>query len=121
MEGKKYDNGKPLIGLVPYCSIRAIAEVLTFGAKKYGPWNWAKGMKWSRLHDACLRHLGAWSMRVEKDEESGLSHLAHAGCCLMFLIAYEILGTGEDDRWNPDDGSTAADQKVEREPGSICP
>lgn len=29
---------------------------------------------------------------------AGESHLAHAACCLLFLLVHEIQGLGEDDR-----------------------
>jgi hypothetical protein len=102
MEGKKFDQGKPPLGLVPGVAIREIAKVLQYGATKYDRYNWLKGMKWSRLYDAALRHIYAWIEREECDEETSLSHLAHAGCCIVFLITYEKLGLGEDDRYNPD-------------------
>ena len=37
----------------------------------------------------------------ELDTETGYSHLWHAACCLMFLIAYEARGSGTDDRFKP--------------------
>lgn len=100
--GTKYDNGKPPIGLIPNDSLVALAEVLEFGSKKYDRWNWSKGFKWSRLVDATYRHLGAWKEGEDRDPESGLSHLSHAACCLIFLITHERRKLGEDDRhtWN---------------------
>jgi hypothetical protein len=62
-----------------------ISEVMTFGAKKYSAWNWAKGMAYSRLFGALMRHLWAWWKGQDNDPETGKSHLAHAGCCLMML------------------------------------
>jgi hypothetical protein len=59
--------------------------------------NWRKGMRWSRLADAALRHLFKWASGSRVDEETGLSHLAHAMCCLMFLLNYEQTGLGDDD------------------------
>jgi len=32
------------------------------------------------------------------DRQIGYSHLWHASACVLFLIAYEIRGVGEDDR-----------------------
>lgn len=55
-------------------------------------------MAWSRMLGACLRHLFSWAKREEADPESGLSHLAHAACCVLFLIDYERRGAGQDDR-----------------------
>jgi hypothetical protein len=55
-------------------------------------------MDWSRPESAGYRHLTAWSMGENTDPETGLSHLAHAACNMLFLLAYEIRGIGNDDR-----------------------
>ena len=60
--------------------------------------NWEKGMAWSRVYRACLGHLFAWFMRRGPDAETGKSHLWHAGCCILFLITYELRNAGQDDR-----------------------
>lgn len=100
MEGKKLDQDKVRMELLPDDSLVAISKVLTFGAKKYESRNWEKGMHWDRVYGAALRHLTAWHGGEDKDPETGMSHLWHAGCCLMFLIAYENRGIGKDDRPN---------------------
>jgi hypothetical protein len=94
----KYDSEKTRVELLPYNALLEIAKVMTIGAKKYGDNNWRKGMLWSRLYGACLRHLIAWYEGQDKDEETGLLHLAHAGCCILFLITYQLLGLGTDNR-----------------------
>lgn len=99
MKGKKYDADKPKIDLIPYEFIEGIARVLAFGAKKYEPYGWAKGLEYSRLIAACHRHLGAFSKGEDYDSETGLSHLLHAACCLCFLYVYTLYGLGRDDRW----------------------
>jgi len=92
MAGLKYDGNKVPLHLLPPDALWAIAEVLRFGAIKYttkegdGAWNWYEGIKWSRLFGACLRHLWQWWKGEERDLESELPHLAHAGCCLLFLL-----------------------------------
>ena len=96
--GRKDDLGKPRMELLPPTALLEVATVLTMGAAKYGDWNWFKGMKWSRLLGAANRHLAAFSTREDNDAESGCSHLAHAICCLLFLLTYKQLGLGEDDR-----------------------
>jgi hypothetical protein len=78
--------------------IHGISTVLGYGAKKYADRNWEKGMSWGRVFGALMRHLWAWWGGEAKDQETGYSHLWHAGCCLMFLIAYEERGIGSDDR-----------------------
>jgi hypothetical protein len=77
-----------------------VVKVLAFGAGKYSPRNWENGMNWSRPFAALIRHLTAWWEGDSKDPETGYSHLWHAGCCIAFLISYEIRGVGTDDRPN---------------------
>jgi len=96
---KKNDEGKPQMGLISSVFMVGIAEILTRGVKKYGAQNWRKGMVWSRPYDALQRHLVAWNDGETFDEESGLSHLLHASCELMFLVEYEAKKLGKDDRW----------------------
>lgn len=95
---KKQDIGKARFGLVPPNAHRTIAEVLTYGSEKYGANNWCAGAEYSRYVDALERHLNAWKSGDSYDRESGYHHLAHAGCCLLFLLEYELSGLGEDDR-----------------------
>jgi hypothetical protein len=97
-EASKFDTDKDPWHLLPWDAVRGIVKILAFGAKKYAPRNWEKGMAWSRPYDALLRHVTAWHEREDKDSETGYSHLWHAGCCIVFLIAYEIRGIGTDDR-----------------------
>jgi hypothetical protein len=42
-----------------------------------------------RYFAALMRHLTAWWDGERADPESGLHHLAHAGCCLLFLIWFD--------------------------------
>ena len=108
MEGRKNDQHKVRIELVTSEFIYAIATILTNGTAKYEDRNWEKGMKWSRVFGALMRHLWAWWAGVrgptrsflfdDLDAEWGYSHLWHAGCCLMFLITWEERMDGEDDR-----------------------
>jgi Domain of unknown function (DUF5664) len=94
----KFDHGKLRWSLIPWDSVRAILNILEVGAKKYAPRNWEQGMDWSRPFDACIRHLTAWWNGEGKDPDTGYSHLWHAGCNILFLIAYELRGVGKDDR-----------------------
>jgi hypothetical protein len=100
MTAVKLDTGKDPWHLAPWDAFRALIAVLAYGAAKpeYGPRNWEGGMEWSRVFAAAQRHLTAWWMKEGTDPDTGYSHLWHAGCCVLFLIAYEIRGTGTDDR-----------------------
>jgi transcription elongation factor Elf1 len=95
----KHDGDKVPVELLPSEALEEIAKVLAFGKKKYDAWNWAKGFKWTRLIGAAIRHLYAYQRGEDKDPESGLSHIAHAGCCILFLLQYDISKLGEDDRY----------------------
>ena len=97
-EGRKDDTGKLPLHLLPVDALEAITEILDFGQKKYAPRNWEKGMDWSRVYRATLGHLFKWWTSEAADPETGKSHLWHAGCCILFLIAYEQRGVGKDDR-----------------------
>lgn len=95
----KHDQGKPSMALLPFVSLMEIAKVLDFGAEKYGADNWKQGFAWRRVGSAAMRHLGAWLDGEDNDEESGLSHLAHAGCCILFLLYFKLKNVGKDDRY----------------------
>lgn len=98
MEGTKHDSGKEPIWLLPKSALLEVTRVLAFGAKKYDAWDWAAGMDYSRLLSASQRHIWAFEEGQDKDPETNLSHLAHAICCLLFLLTYTITKTGRDDR-----------------------
>lgn len=75
-----------------------VCRICKFGAEKYGMDNYKKGMKWSRLIAAYLRH----DMRIQEfgehiDQESGLPHIAHKASNLQMLAEYIHLGAGEND------------------------
>lgn len=96
--GIKHDQEKVRMDLLPYDALAEIAKIFTFGAKKYADRNWEKGFGFSRPFAALQRHLTLWFQGEDNDVETGLSHLSHAGCELLFLLAFELRGVGEDDR-----------------------
>lgn len=90
MEGKKYDNEKPRWELLPVEPIEEVVKVLSHGAQKYSDDNWVHVKPFKpRYYAAALRHIFAWWKGERTDPESGLHHLAHAVCCLIFLMAGE--------------------------------
>lgn len=84
--GLKLDGGKPPMSLLDRHALEQIAMVLRFGAIKYERENWRKGIHYTRLIDAALRHIFAFADGEDRDPESNLSHIAHAGCCILFLL-----------------------------------
>ncbi len=89
-EGRKHDQGKPMVSLIPSAPLIEVAKVLTFGAGKYDPHNWRQGMNMSRLLDANFRHMLAFKEGEDLDPESGISHVAHAICGNLFLLEYQL-------------------------------
>jgi ADP-dependent phosphofructokinase/glucokinase len=101
MTGQKHDSEKPRMDLLDADYLEGVANVLTFGAQKYAAHNWREGLLYSRLIAATYRHLGAINRGENIDKESGLPHVYHASCCLMFLSSMMSTRPDLDDRWTP--------------------
>lgn len=86
--GAKDDHGKLRFDLVPFEALAAVVRVLDFGAKKYQPDGWRHVAEPRRRYFAAtMRHVLAWWAGEVNDAESGEPHLAHAACCILFLLA----------------------------------
>lgn len=85
----KYDAGKPPVDLIDPEFIFGIAKVLAFGAQKYAPDGWKKGMAIGKVLAAAGRHVLQRVGGEINDQETGLSHLYHAACELMFAAYYD--------------------------------
>lgn len=105
-KGLKYDSNKHQLDLLPPLALDDVAAVLSFGAKKYERGNYRKGLQYSRLIAAALRHIMAFNNGENNDKESGLNHIAHAACCLLFLLEMQKLKPEMDDRWTNADTGT---------------
>lgn len=99
MSGVKFNKDKPRVSLIPSEFIIELAEVLTFGAKKYGDLNWTKGIKFTELLDAVDRHTLKFKSGIDLDHESSRSHLIHAVANLCFLYYLSNHKKEFDDRW----------------------
>jgi hypothetical protein len=97
----KFDQHKLPLNLLSTEAMNQTAAVLAFGAEKYAAHNWRAGFAWSRPLAAAMRHLTAFNDGEDRDPESGLSHLAHAACCIMFLLEFEKTHQHLDDRYKP--------------------
>lgn len=89
--GRKFDQEKPEMALLPPYAIEAVARVLTYGAKKYEKDNWKYVPDGEyRYRNAAFRHFNEVLKGNLTDPETGEHHLAHAICCMMFeLDSYE--------------------------------
>jgi hypothetical protein len=96
--GKKNDQGKPQLSLITRESLAAEARAFAYGAKKYDKNNYKKGMDWSRIIDALMRHTAAFNAKEDLDPESGLCHLDHMKACVAMLVYYHENKVGKDDR-----------------------
>ncbi len=89
--GVKFDQDKPQWTLVPFKAFDEVVKVLTIGARKYAPDNWKKVPNArQRYIDAAFRHMSAYAGGEKLDAETGKNHLAHAVCCLLFLLAFDL-------------------------------
>lgn len=90
-EGLKYDSGKERWDLAQPLSLKEYVKVLTHGAEKYAPYNWRKvEPRKSRYIAALFRHVVAYILGETMDPSTGYHHLAHAMCCLTFVMEPEL-------------------------------
>lgn len=83
---KKYDTGKLEYNIFPHTVLVDIVKVMMYGAhtKGYGVDNWKKCTDSTRYYNALCRHMEAVRAGEYTDVESGLPHLSHALCNLVF-------------------------------------
>ena len=88
--GVKYDEDKPCYTLIPPNSLRGMADVLTFGAKKYKAESWKTVPEAQKRYlDALYRHLEAYRSGELVDEETGLHHMSHIMCNAAFVMWFD--------------------------------
>jgi len=76
--------------LIPTVSLKELAAVLTVGAERYGDDNWKEVPNAeARYTAAAMRHIEAYRAGEKIDPADGLHHLAHASCCLFFLMWFD--------------------------------
>lgn len=112
----RFDTGKPQLELISPIAMVGLAGILTFGAKKYAPNNWRKGMNWSRCIGSLKRHLARFEMGEDYDfdpecegcknnnclNHTGLLHIDQIQCNAMFLSEYARTHKELDDRYKID-------------------
>jgi hypothetical protein len=88
-KGKRYNSGKLKWALVHFKSLQPMVNVLMFGAEKYTPDNWKKGLDQKEILESMQRHLAALIDGETNDPESGLPHIGHIQCNAMFYQFFE--------------------------------
>ena len=98
--GTKNDEGKLRYDLIPADALEQLVGVYTRGARKYGDKNWERGLAFSRIYAAMMRHLQAWWQGEDYAEDDGQHHLSSVAWGAMALLHYHFSGPCEDDRPN---------------------
>lgn len=98
--GVKDNRSKSRVDLIPGVALMAVGQVMAKGAEKYKPHNWRLGLSYSDTLGSALRHLFAFNEGEDLDPETGLSHVAHAACQVLFLLTYIATEGGTDDRFS---------------------
>ncbi len=88
-KGLRYNNGKRKWSLVHFKSLEPMVQVLEFGALKYSPENWKKGLDKKEILESMMRHLTALMDGETIDSESLISHIGHIQCNAMFYSYFE--------------------------------
>jgi len=90
-KGIKHDAGKPDYTLLPWDALEEVVGVLEGGIKKYARDNWqiVPGGR-QRYIKGAFRHLIASMFGPSTDPDFGRSHLAHAICCLLFALWFDL-------------------------------
>lgn len=116
--GRKFDGDKPDYSLLPFDAIKPVVQVLTVGAKKYEPDNWRRVKNANQRYvAAALRHVAAYQCGEINDDETGLPHIAHAVCCLLFILGKKDHEKDDSGRIDEPHGQPAEQQKADPDEG----
>ncbi len=85
----RYNEGKIRWSLVHWKSLVPMVKVLEFGALKYAPNNWKRGLIKKEILESIMRHLTALMDGEENCSESNLSHMGHIQCNAMFYNYFD--------------------------------
>lgn len=87
-KGTKNDTGKPEFDRLSFQALGIMNAVHKFGDEKYEKGNWRKGLHFTRMCNAAIRHISAIMNGQLFDEESKMMHSAHAAVCMTMLTHY---------------------------------
>jgi hypothetical protein len=95
--GHKCDQGKLEWDLFPFDAAEGVVRVLMYGKKKYAAHQWRTGggIGAVRAVAAACRHIFDYLKGEDNDPESGLHHLDHAMCELLFARYAIANGKGD--------------------------
>lgn len=111
--GRKFDVLKPDYSLLPFDAIEPVVDVLTYGANKYERDNWRRVKNADQRYiAAALRHISAYQRGEELDQETLMPHVAHAVCCLLFILGKKDHEQDERGRADEPDGQPAKEPET---------
>jgi hypothetical protein len=86
----KQIEGKVRYDLIPAESMELFARAMEYGARQHvqDDWREGKGMPWSWLLGAVLRHTWAVLRGEDLDRDSRLPHMAHVMASAAMLLYY---------------------------------
>lgn len=84
-EAMRFNTGKVEWSLVDFKALEPMVQVLMYGAQKYEPDNWKKGLPEKKVIESLLRHVFDMLDGQDNDIESGLPHIGHVLCNAMFI------------------------------------
>lgn len=87
----------PYFRYMPTEAVAAACASFEYGAEKYSPINWQKGLPWQQIIDSLRRHLDDFEKGVDIDE-SGLPHICMIMSNAAMLATSYIRNIGEDNR-----------------------
>lgn len=99
MKGARFNEGKLKWSLVSWKALEPMVRVLMFGAEKYAPNNWKKGLKYSEICESLQRHMISFLDGEDSDKESKSYHVGHILCNAMFLSYMFLFRKDMDDRY----------------------
>ncbi len=99
--------------LLPFKALHEVVQVLKFGKNKHGVDNWKGIDDLQNFIGAALRHICAWQRGEKVDSETGIDHLAHAVCNLLFIQELKhIKEEKENGRQEEDSSKKEISQKI---------
>ena len=97
--GLRYNTNKPKWSLIPQSALIPMVRAAEYGATKYAPHNWKKGLKISEICESLKRHLDDFMEGKDIDPESDLPHTCGIQWNSMALQWMLDNRPDMDDRW----------------------
>jgi hypothetical protein len=89
-KGLRYNEGKSRVDLIPPDALLEVGKIYTYGANKYAPHNWEKGMNYSDMYASLQRHLLQFWDGETLDPESNQHHLTSVAFGVLGLLHFEL-------------------------------